>query len=125
MFQNILLVAAGALLGGTLRFLTIHYSRFIVRGSDFPWGTLTVNLVGCLIAGYVLTWTSDLVHDRSRLLIVTGFCGGLTTFSTFAYESMDYWHQGKIGYFLMNFLLTNCLCMVAIVVGVRLHNLRG
>ena len=125
MFQNILLVAAGAVFGGIVRFLTIYYSRSFMRSMDFPWGTLVVNLVGCLIAGYVLTWSADPASDRSRLLIVTGFCGALTTFSTFAFESMEYWHQGKLGYFALNFLLTNCLCMVAVVVGVRLHHVRG
>ncbi len=121
MVQNILLVALGAIVGGIARFLVTHYARAASHSHGFPYGTLIVNLVGCFIVGYVLTWTADHSYDRWRLLMATGFCGAFTTFSAFAYESMAYWHEGKIGQFLLNVMLTNTVCMIAILLGIRLH----
>ena len=121
MAQNILLVSLGAIVGGVARFLVIHYSREASQSHGFPYGTLIVNLVGCFIIGYVLTWTADHSNDRWRLLLATGFCGTFTTFSAFAYESMAYLHEGKIGYFLLNLTLTNTLCMIAVALGIGFH----
>ena len=83
--MNYLLVALGAAVGAPLRYLT---DRFIQSRHEtlFPWGTFTVNVVGSLIlggvAGAALGGT-----DPLYLLIGTGFCGALTTYSTFAYEA--------------------------------------
>jgi len=78
-------------------------------------------VLGCVIVGYVLAWTADHEHDRWRLLMATGFCGALTTFSAFAYENMAYWHEGKFGALALNFIVNNVLCLLAVVFGIRLH----
>ncbi len=122
MLQNIFYVALGAIFGGIARFLVTHYSNQGFHHHWFPYGTLVVNVLGCLLVGYVLTWTADHSDDRWRLLLATGFCGAFTTFSTFAYESMEYWKQGKLSYLALNLLLTNTLCMIAVVLGIRLRN---
>ena len=83
--MNYLLVALGAAVGAPLRYLT---DRFIQSRHQtlFPWGTLTANLVGSLILGGVAGAALG-ATDPLYLLIGTGFCGALTTYSTFAYEA--------------------------------------
>ena len=121
MLENILYVSLGAIVGAIARFLITHYSTEFTQGHAFPCGTLIVNVAGCFLVGYILTWTADHDHDRWRLLMATGFCGAFTTFSAFAYESMAYWHQGKIGYFLLNLMMTNVFCMAGVMLGIWFH----
>src|SRR5437879_11733433 len=112
---SLLYVAIGAIFGALARFLVTHFSSELSHHHGFPYGTLIVNVVGCMIVGYVLTWTTDHEHDRWRLLIATGFCGRFTTFPAFAYESMAYWHQGKVGAFALNIFANNILCFVGVM----------
>jgi fluoride exporter len=119
---GILYLSIGAIFGAILRFLITHYSSELSHHHGFPYGTLLVNVLGSLLVGYVLTWSADHEHDYWRLFAATGFCGAFTTFSAFAYESVVYWHEGRIGAFLVNLLLNNFLCVLAVALGIRLHN---
>lgn len=121
MLENILYVAAGAILGALARYATTHISSEASNHSGFPVGTLLVNVIGSLIVGWVLTWTADHSHDRWRLFMATGFCGAFTTFSAFAFESMAYWRDGKIALFALNVVANNALCCLAVVAGVALR----
>lgn len=85
---NILMVALGGALGSVARYVVSRYVGDIA-GDGFPWATLTVNVAGCLVIGVFAGYGSSLCMAQSvRLLLVTGFCGGFTTFSTFANESL-------------------------------------
>ena len=121
MLVGILCVAAGAVVGAIARFLITHFSSELSHHHGFPYGTLLVNVLGCVAVGYVLTWTADHEHDRWRLLMATGFCGAFTTFSAFAYESMAYWHEGQFAAFLFNIAANNVLCLAAVIIGIWLH----
>ncbi|MGW1893259.1 fluoride efflux transporter CrcB [Streptomyces sp. NPDC002004] len=86
--MNWLLVMAGAVVGAPLRYLT---DRAVQSRHDtvFPWGTFAVNVVGCLVLGLVTgAVTAGAASSQVQLLLGTGLCGALTTYSTFSYETL-------------------------------------
>jgi CrcB protein len=95
---TVLLVALGAAIGAPLRYLT---DRTIQARHDsvFPWGTLTVNVVGSLILGVI---TGLPVGHAVAALVGTGFCGALTTYSTFSYETLRLAQDGARFYAVVN-----------------------
>src|SRR4051812_4094062 len=107
MLQSIVYVAIGAVAGALARFFITHLSSELSHHHGFPYGTLVVNVVGCVIVGYVLTLTTGHGNDHWRLLMATGFCGAFTTFSAFAYESVAYLHEGKLAAFMLNIVANN------------------
>jgi CrcB protein len=85
---NWLLVVAGAMAGAPLRYLTDRAVRSR-HDSLFPWGTFVVNVVGCLVLGVLTGATlAGAAGSRLQLLLGTGLCGALTTYSTFSYETL-------------------------------------
>ncbi|MEU9733935.1 fluoride efflux transporter CrcB [Streptomyces sp. NPDC048002] len=82
--MNWLLVALGAMVGAPLRYLTDRAVRSRYTGV-FPWGTLAVNVTGCLVLGLLTGAATD---PQVRLLLGTGLCGALTTYSTFSHETL-------------------------------------
>jgi fluoride exporter len=92
----LLLVGVGGMAGSLIRFLVSYFIQNKIS-SSFPFGTLTVNVLGCFIAGviYALSEKSQ-ISIEWRLLLLTGFCGGFTTFSAFSYESINLLKNGEI-----------------------------
>lgn len=101
MLKSMIIVGIGSFLGGSLRYVTSTMMKNVC-GQDFPWGTLTVNLLGCLVFGLIFALFSKYATTSSPwyLLFTTGICGGFTTFSTFANESMQMLQSGNIGGFI-------------------------
>ena len=95
MIKNMLLVGLGGGVGSMLRYITIHWVYRLLE-KPFPIGTLTVNVLGCFLAGLVSGLLVKLGGDeRIRLLLMVGFCGGFTTFSAFAHENMGMMQNGN------------------------------
>ncbi|MER5740767.1 MULTISPECIES: fluoride efflux transporter CrcB [unclassified Streptomyces] len=90
--MNWLLVVAGAAVGAPLRYFAdlAAKGRF---GPGFPWGTLAVNVSGSLVLGLV----TGLASANAQLLLGTGLCGALTTYSTFSYETLKLYEDGAKG----------------------------
>ena len=90
MLRNILLVAIGGAIGSVCRYLLSG-----INVASWPWGTFAVNILGSLFIGLLVGLISKgIVSPEIKLLLITGFCGGFTTFSTFANESFSMMKAG-------------------------------
>ena len=101
MIKSLFIVGIGSFIGGTLRYLLSSWMKNICTQS-FPWATLTVNLLGCFVIGmiYALFCRYNTTSNPWCLLLTTGLCGGFTTFSTFANESLQMLQNGHWGGFI-------------------------
>jgi fluoride exporter len=119
--KDFLAISVAAIVGANLRYLI---SRLAARefGPVFPFGTLAINIVGSFIVGFFVIWTTErvLVDPRWRLLVVIGFCGSFTTFSSYAFETMAYFEQGQWGLMLTNVFSNNLLCLGGALAGMAL-----
>jgi len=94
--ERLLVIALGGAIGTVMRYLTsILAARWL--GSEFPYGTLIVNLFGAFVIGLVqeVGTESLLIRDNMRLFLTTGMMGGLTTYSTFSYETVALAEDGQ------------------------------
>ena len=116
--KDFLAISVAAIVGANLRYLI---SRFAARelGLVFPYGTLAINIVGSFIVGFFVIWTTErvLIDPRWRLLVVIGFCGSFTTFSSYAFETVSYFEQGQWGLMLANIFSNNLLCLGGALAG--------
>ncbi|WP_405898637.1 fluoride efflux transporter CrcB [Streptomyces sp. NBC_00727] len=118
--MNWLLVIAGAAVGAPLRYLT---DRAVQSRHDtvFPWGTFTVNMAGCLILGLLTgAVAAGAASSHLQLLLGTGLCGALTTYSTFSYETLRLAEDGAGSYAAANVVASVVLGLGAAFAGVEL-----
>lgn len=114
---SLLAVAAGAVLGALLRYLT-NVAALHWLGHRFPWATLTVNLLGCFLAGALLAYVMrGAVGEIGRLFWMVGFLGALTTFSAFTVESLSLLQAGELAKVLLNVLLNVGGSLLAVFIG--------
>ena len=121
--MKILLVMAGGSLGALSRYAVSLWAAKLF-GTRFPWGTLTVNLSGCFLIGLAFALGErglSIMNPSMRLFFMTGFLGGLTTFSSFGLETMNAMREGShlvtVANFLSNNLIGGALVFLGMVVG--------
>jgi len=124
MIKAIFLVGSGGFLGSIARFITSRYIQNTIP-SAFPFGTLVVNVSGCLLIGLIYGFSerSSLLTPDWKMFLATGFCGGFTTFSTFANENMALLRDGAFFLFSIYTIFSVILGIAAAFLGVYLTRL--
>ena len=108
-------IAAGGALGAVLRYLVAGWSQRASGSATFPWGTLAVNLLGCLSIGALgaVFAGPHRVREEVRVMLLVGILGGFTTYSSFAFETFMLADERQYARALANIVLTNGLCLAA------------
>ena len=117
--KQLLLVFIGGGFGSMLRYVI---GKALNTSQNFPIGTFTANIIGSLLIGILLGWSlkSDTLTQNHTLLLATGFCGGLTTFSSFAYENHLIIKSGDVVSFILYAALTFIVGLCAVFGGMYL-----
>ena len=121
MIKNFLIVGLGGAVGSMLRY-GVQKIFQVQTVATFPTGTLLVNIAGCFLIGILwslvsrsLTW-----NDEMKLLLMTGFCGGFTTFSAFTLEGIGLLKENKTVLFLIYLIASVVGGLLATFIGIRI-----
>lgn len=122
MIKDLLLVGVGGGVGSMLRYLTSRLSARFISSQWALVGTFIVNVVGCFIIGLLAGWLLFNVNKSQQLplLLVTGFCGGYTTFSAFAFENVQLLQSGHIIYSILYIVASVSIGLLAVWGGLKL-----
>lgn len=121
--MNVLFVMIGGFLGACCRYLL---GELTPAPNGFPYGTLTVNLIGCMCLGWLLSFIANQkkMNPKISLLFGTGFIGSFTTFSTFSVEMVHLVEEGKFGLAALYVVISLIAGIMLSYLGYRLANLR-
>lgn len=121
MLKTLLLIAAGGAIGAVMRFLT-QATVYEIAGRGFPYGTLTVNVLGSFLMGLLSIFLVEKFNLSAEwhLAILVGVLGSFTTFSTFSIETLVLFEQGDLFKAMTNILLSVTLCIVSVWLGAYL-----
>ena len=118
--KQLLLVFIGGGFGSALRYVIGKYLNSTASG--IPWGTFAANILGSLFIGIILGLAAknDTLSQNQTLLLATGFCGGFTTFSTFAYENHVFLKSGDFTSFTLYTITSFVVAFLAVFLGLFL-----
>jgi CrcB protein len=123
MIKNLLLVMLGGGFGSVARYLLSYYFTKN-NSSNFPWATFIANSLGCLIIGLLFGYIqkNNLQNETFKLLLITGFCGGFTTFSTFSLENIQFIQNQNYNLAIIYTLTSLFVGFLAVIIGYKLFN---
>ena len=116
---NILLVGFGGFIGSILRYLASGYIQQAVKSIDFPYGTLTVNVIGCFVIGFLAQLAEErgMFTSEARSFVFVGVLGGFTTFSAFGNETLNLARDSQMMSALANVSVNVILGLFAVWLG--------
>lgn len=116
--QKLLLIGLGGFVGTLMRY---WLAGVVARryGATFPLGTLAVNAIGCLLAGFIFYFVFDrfLTGPNAKSVILIGILGGFTTFSSYGLQTFELLRDGELFLALANILLSNVVCLALVWLG--------
>ena len=115
MFNNLVLIGLAGGLGTILRFLIQKNLN-----AQLPWGTLFVNIAGCFLAGLTLGYFTRNFHEPRQWILLSGFCGGFTTFSAFTVEGLQMIQENRWLSFLLYTMASLTLGLIATFIGLKI-----
>ena len=116
---KLFLAGIGGFIGSSLRYAATGYVQQLSRSTDFPYGTLAVNIIGCFIIGLLsqLAESRGFFTAESRTFVFIGILGGFTTFSAFGNETMNLWRDGQNSLAMANIAAQLVLGLGAVWIG--------
>ena len=120
--RNILFIFLGGGVGSVARYLMSYFTQKLWTVNSFPMGTFLVNIVGCLIIGFLTSYFLK-VDSYLKYLLITGFCGGFTTFSTFSVENYSLWQNQDYFTLILYVILSVVIGFGAVVLGMKLQTI--
>jgi fluoride exporter len=123
MIKNLLLVVLGGGFGSIARYL-LSYFLTKNNATHFPWATFIANSIGCLIIGLLFGYIqkNNLQNETLKLLLITGFCGGFTTFSTFSLENIQFIQNQNYNLAIIYTLASILVGLLAVIIGFKIFN---
>ena len=117
--RNLVYIFLGGGFGSTMRFLISNYTQKLWNINVFPMGTFIVNITGCFLIGLLSAYFLK-VDNSLRYLLITGVCGGYTTFSTFSAENLSLWQNGNYSILILYALLSLTVGLLMVFLGFQL-----
>ncbi len=115
----LLFIGTGGFFGAISRYLIATYTQKLF-GGFFPVGTLSVNVLGSFIIGFAAMYFSQTIQPEYKALVITGFLGALTTFSTFSLENVTLLQDGEFSKAVLNIFLNVTLTLAATISAITL-----
>ena len=120
--RNLVYIFLGGGVGSVLRYLISMYTQKLVKIGSFPLGTFLVNILGCFMIGFLTSYfmKSD---NYLKYLLITGLCGGFTTFSTFSIENYSLWENQQFATLIFYIVLSVLIGFIAVFSGMKFQNI--